>query len=346
MNLILGIVCLVSQAQVQQDSSHLPLPHSAPFDSAYYRSYVRKVTGRVFLSRKYTSLSIAEPGGTLKYRPNTPPNIGIGVTYRVLTLNVAAGLGFFTPSDNGKTHSLDLQSHLYFRKVSVDLFGQFYHGYYLPNSAFSGKPDLDYTRPDLHVSFVGASAYYVFNYRRFSYRASLVEDEWQTHSAGSPLLGFEVYYGALGADSALAPSLIAADSSGRFIHAAHFFKTGPGVGYAYTLVWNRHYFLTGGATLAGALGYTREYGVGQYDRFGFTPNVAYRAAVGYNGSLWNVNVSWVNSQAFFTGANAASAYQVKTGLYRLTVARRFGLNARTRRKINAIPQKVKDAITP
>ena len=54
----------------------------ADFDSTYYQSYYKDVTARAFVAHKYTRLILIEPGGTLKYRPNTPPNIGIGATYR------------------------------------------------------------------------------------------------------------------------------------------------------------------------------------------------------------------------------------------------------------------------
>jgi hypothetical protein len=316
------------------------------FDSTYYTSYYKDVTARVFGARKYTRLLISEPGGTLKYRPNTPPNIGIGATYRFLTLNLAAGLGFFAPpSTKGKTHYLDLQTHFYWRTLSVDLFGQFYRGYYIPNGSFPGQVQ-DYARPDVHVTFVGAAGYYVFNFRHFSYRSSLIQDEWQQHSAGSILAGWGIYYGAIRGDSALAPTLIHADSTGQAIHGAHFFEMGPGIGYAYTLVWKRHYFLTGGVTLAGNIGYTREYGDIAYNRFGFTPNITYRAAAGYNGSVWGASVSWVNNQSSVAGVYSTQDYRVKTGVYQLTLARRLGLSVRARRKLNALPQKVKDAVTP
>ena len=349
---MIGVYLLPSPgwAQTKQaligDSAVFTVRPRAAFDSTYYESFYKEVTARVFISRKYTRLLISEPSGILKYRPNTPPNIGIGATYRFLTINLSAGLGFFAPpGDKGKTHNLDLQTHFYWRTLSVDLFGQFYRGLYIPNGSFDGQQQ-DYSRPDVKVTYVGAAAYYVTNFRHFSNRAFMIQNDWQQRSAGSLLVGWGVYYGAIRADSALAPSQIHGDSTGRDIHGTHFFQMGPGIGYAYTLVWKRHYFLTGQATLAGDLGYTREYGNGDFNHFGFTPIVNYRVGAGYNGSVWAINAGWVNNQSSVSAAGSTQAYRVKTGIYQLTVNKRFGLNARTRRKLNAIPQKVKDAITP
>ena len=318
---------------------------NAHFDSSYYHSYPRELTGRVYWAHKLNTFLLDEPAGTLKYKPNTPPNIGIGATYGYFSLNISAGLGFFAPpGDKGKTHYFDFQAHFYWRTMSVDLFGQFYRGYYLSNGSYPGQ-QADYARPDMKVNFIGAAAYYVVNFRHFSNRAYAVQDEWQERSAGSLLLGTGIYYGAIKGDSALAPSAVHADSTGYNIHGAHFFMLGPGIGYAYTFVYKRHYFLTGGATVAAGLGYTREYGNGDFNRLGVTPILTYRLAAGYNSAYWGVGGSWVYNRTAVSGEQGHDAYLVRSGLYQITLSHRFGLNARTRKTLNSI-EKVKNSITP
>ena len=359
-NTIAGLMffCLLpfrGRSQTPADTSRHPapldslLPHFMRrplYDTAYYRLYPRDVTFRIYTSRKYTRLLISEPEGTLKYRPNTPPNVGIGATYSFLTINLAAGLGFFAPTqDKGKTHYLDLQTHGYFPKLSVDLFGQFYRGYYISDHSFPGQTE-DYYRPDLKVAFVGAAAYYILNAKHFSLASSMSQSEWQQHSAGSLLLGWEVYYGSIRGDSALAPGMIPGDSSSRQINGVHFFEMGPGVGYAYTFVYKRHYFFTGGVTVSGAVGYNREYGMSTYDRVGIVPNVTYRASTGYNGNVWSAGAYWINNQEAASGTLAYESYKVKNGVFGVTLARRFKLTPRIRKKLDNIPQKVQNAITP
>ncbi len=328
------------------DSLYFTTKHGAAFDSSYFKTFPKTLTARAFISRKYNRLLLSEPGGTLTFRPNTPPNIGLGATYRFITINLSAGLGFFAPNEKGKTHFFDFQSHIYWRTMTVDVFAQFYRGYYIAAGSFNKQQDTAYLRPDIKVNVMGAAAYYVFNFKHFSFRSSLIQDEWQQKSAGSLLGGWATYYGTVAADSVLAPKSIPADSTGRNIHGAHFLEMGPGIGYVYTYVWRKHYYLTGNATIQAALGYTREYGTGIYNRFGITPNLIYRAAAGYNGNVWGVNVSWVNSQIAVKGTNFNEAYRVKSGIYQLTLSRHFGLSAKTRRKMNAVQDKVKEVVIP
>ena len=328
------------------DSNYFQINPKSAFDSSYYETFPKNITLRAFVSRKYNRLLVSEPAGILTYRPNTPPSLGLGATYRFITLNLSAGLGFFDPKEKGKTHYFDFQSHLYWRTVTVDVFGQFYHGYYISPKSLNNGQDSSYVRPDLRVDLMGIAGNYVFNFRRFSYRSSLVQDEWQKKSAGSLLAGWAVYYGIVKGDSTIAPKSISGDSTGRNINGSHFFEMGPSIGYVYTLVFKEHYFVTANATLQGSLGYTREYGNGISDRIGLTPNVSYKAAAGYNGSVWCVNVSWLNNQVAVIGVNSNEAYRVKSGIYQLTVSRHLGLSARTRRKMNAVQDKIKDVITP
>jgi hypothetical protein len=341
-------LCLRAQSKPVSplDSNYFQINQKSAFDSSYYKTFPKNLTIRAFISRKYNRLLVSEPAGILTYRPNTPPNLGLGVTYRFITLNLSAGLGFFDPQEKGKTHYFDLQSHLYWRTVTVDVFGQFYRGYYISPKSLNKQQDSNYVRPDVKVNLVGIAANYVFNFRRFSYRSSLVQDEWQQKSAGSLLAGWATYYGNVLGDSSIAPKSITSDSSGKAIHGAHFFEMGPSLGYVYTLVFKEHYFLTANASLQAALGYTREYGNGIYNRFGVTPNITYRAVAGYNGGVWGVNVSWLNNQVAVIGVNSNEAYRVKSGIYQFTVSRHFGLSAKVRRKMNAVQDKIKGVITP
>lgn len=334
------------QAMLGDSAVFIVKQKHATYDSSYYASYPHKLTARLYWAHKLNTFLLDEPGGTLKYKPNTPPSLGIGATYGYFSVNLSASLGFFAPpGDKGKTHYFDLQAHFYWRTLSVDLIGQFYRGYYLSNGSFPGQTS-DYARPDIRTAFVGASAYYVANFRHFSNRAFVVQDEWQQKSAGSLLLGCGIYYGAIRGDSALAPSMVHADSTSYDIHGAHFVMLGPGVGYAYTFVLKRHYFATGGVTAAAGLGYTREYGDGDFSRLGINPILTYKLAGGYNGAIWGAGVSWVYNRMSVSGIQGHDAYLVRNGLYMITLSHRFGLSARTRKKLNDIPQKVKDAITP
>src|SRR5690606_25180155 len=82
-----------------------------PPDSAFIATYADFLTTRVYLSQKYTSIAM---GGSseypdFRYRPNTSLNMGIGVTYHSLSLNLALGIpGINNEAAKGETKYLDL----------------------------------------------------------------------------------------------------------------------------------------------------------------------------------------------------------------------------------------------
>ncbi|MFT4032039.1 MAG: DUF4421 domain-containing protein [Siphonobacter sp.] len=292
-------------------------------DTSYISTYNGQLTGRVYLSQKYSSLRLYNGSTRVIYRPNTTLNLGVGATYQSLTLNLAYGFPFLNQNDaKGKTKYLDLQSHLYGRKWVYDLYGQFYRGYYLSTPyipLFTTSSGEYYKRPDIYLRMVGLSSYHLFNGHRFSYRAALVQNEWQKKSAGSWMTGAEVYYGSIGADSTLIPMTYQPQTE---IRRVHFFKIGPGVGYAYSWVLNRHFFATASLTGNLNINITKEYIADEkLNRVNVRPNLNYRAVIGYNSQLWNVSLSLVNSDVVLSGETLTN-YLIRTGNYRLNVARR------------------------
>jgi len=208
-------------------------------DSAYYKIYNRQITGRLILSHKFTGLRILRGDERFKYRPVTTYNAGIGFTYEWLTVNLGYGIGWINPNtDRDNTRSLDLQFHAYGRRIIVDALGQFYKGYRL-----SGTEEV---RKDIRANAVGATAQYLLNADRFSYRAAFLQSEWQQRSAGSWLLGFNMYGGNVRSDSAIVPRA----NGEPAVERTTFFQTGPSAGYAYSYVYKKHFFATASASLS------------------------------------------------------------------------------------------------
>lgn len=292
-------------------------------DTAYISSYENQLTTRAYLSRKYSRLLIKTPQRKIAFHPNTSLNLGIGATYESLTLNLAYGFSFLNPDHGqGETKYLDLQSHIYNRNWVADFYGQFYKGYYLTSKDLAANiPETYYQRPDMYVRMGGLSYYRLSNGSRFSYRASMVQNEWQKKSAGTWLYGGEAFYGVMGGDSTLAPTNYIDDYEVRKIR---FFKFGPGGGYAYTWVLGRHFFATGSLTANLNASISSEY-VGNESgkvKFNVRPNLNYRASVGYNSEKWMVKLSLVQSDVSVTGISSTE-YLIRTGNYRFTYTRRF-----------------------
>lgn len=294
-------------------------------DTTYYLFFPGSITGRLFSSQKYTrfTLESSDVKG-LNYKPNTTFNLGAGATYHNFTLNLAYGFGFVNPDQQkGKTKYLDLQGHFYLPKWATDFEGQLYKGYHLSPEGFAANSGKYYYRGDTKVALFGISQYRIFNYKRFSYRAAFMQNEWQKKSAGTFLAGAEFYYGQVKSDSSLIPPSLQEKSGVGNLRKINYFSIGPGIGYAYTLVLFHHIFFTG--SLTGDLNFSFANAHLQSSSspyFSVNPVTRFRIAGGYNGRSWNVSANWIADNLPFRGSDQMH-YHFNTGNYRVIIAKRF-----------------------
>ena len=314
-------------------------------DSSYYKTYRSELTMRIFLSRKYTVISYIppSPAADFQYRANTSLDLGMAATYHAFTLGISFGVEKFNPDEvKGNTKYLDLQGHFYNRRWNIDLLGEFYKGYYLTPKGKAAMPGEEYyKRQDIGLSLVGLAFYRCLNEREFSYQAGLVHNEWQKKSAGSFLLGGEIYYGAIYGDSTLIPTVLDRSAASLVINKSHFFIFGPGIGYAYTLVIKEHFFMLGSANLGLAFRYSQEISSSRdlyYKRFGFNPNLIVHAGIGYNSDKWCMSFLWVDATILSRGERTDYYYKTNAGNYRIVYARRFALGKKTKKILEPIPQ--------
>lgn len=317
-------VCIIILVTFQ---SHCSAQASRGNDTTYYIFFPESLLGRFYLSQKHTSFKIkSKDAKDLAYLPNTNLNLGIGATWHNISLNLALGFGFLNNDDDkGKTKYIDLQAHLFKPKWVTDFYGQFYKGYHLNPKGFAAKPgESYYYRPDINVTLIGIGQYYIFNSTRFSYRAALIQNEWQKKSAGTFLVGAEAFYGVLNGDSALVPKSIENQYPQKGIHRVDHLSVGPGAGYAYTFVIAHHIFLTGSLTGNLNLCYANE---SDYDthKNNFSLNVvpAVKAAAGYNSRNWIISVQYMGNELPFKGATDENKYSIQTGNYRFIISKRF-----------------------
>ena len=182
-------------------------------DTTYYETFPEKTTVRLYLSKKYVHLNFPSGGSAedLEYKANPKLNLGAGITIKNLSINFFNGFSFLNPNtdEKGKTSGFNFQVHLYPRKWSIDLLYVAPKGYHLEPKGTAGAPaDKYYYREDLKTTFFGVSAYQVPNKKRFSYRAALLQTEWQKKSAGSFIYGGEIHHGTVQGDSAIVPALL------------------------------------------------------------------------------------------------------------------------------------------
>jgi hypothetical protein len=312
----------------------------------YYTSFEEQITTRLYLAKKYTSLILdGEPDiQSLRYRPNSLTTMGVNASYKSLSLSLGTGFGFLNPNkdEKGKTRSFDFQTHLYTQDWVTDIYAQFYKGYYLSTGGPAGTADKNYyKRPDIKVNLIGASVYRLLNGERFSYRAGFLQNEWQKKSAGSVLLGAEIYYGSMKGDSALVPSHLNSFYPQQGIHRVRLIELGPGAGYAYTAVWNEDLFLTGSATINADISMVKESSAsGSLNRTSVSPNATLRAVAGYNSEEWAFTISWLHNATNAKGKSSNYEYGIKTGDFRITIAKRFTPGNKLKGKLGTIIEKI------
>ena len=306
-------------------------------DTVYIDSYKNQLTTRIYASKKYTQLKIRDidKGATLNYNPNDRTNLGFGATYGAFTLNIGINFPFINHDDDefGKTDYLDLQSHILFRKLAAEVYYSTTKGYYIsnPDKILSGYKDSDKypQRRDFLSIDLGATAYYIFNHQRFSYRAAFNQDERQKKSAGSFLAGAAVFNTAFQGDSVLIPyNVDPADFFGSVrLKRSRFANASICGGYAYNLIFLKRVFITASLIAGPGIGYTKIYteeddvnGMKSYE-FAFVYTA--RMGAGYNGKRVYVGLSYVNTNVRSGTAVPDTRYIFNRGNIRINIAYRI-----------------------
>jgi hypothetical protein len=306
-------------------------------DTTYYVNFRKLLTSRVYVSRKYTSLFVRgiNDGSRMALEPNSTLNLGVGATYNDFTLNLAYGFNFLNANrDEVDTRYLDLQAHIYPKNWVIDLFGQFYDGFFL--SSYDG-PLTDVTSrlafPDMEVRKFGANVQYLFNGEKLSLKAAFLQSAWQKKSAGSFVTGIEFYVGSANDDNDILGELIPEPLSFKRVN---FFEFGPNLGYVHTFVIAKHFFITGMVSGNIGLGNTTISSDGQREgQWGINPNYFLRGFVGYNGPLWSINANYVHNNVRIEEArNFVTDF--RTGNYRINFVYRFNVGPKLKNYLDYV----------
>lgn len=308
-------------------------------DTNYVVSYLDHLTTRVYASQKSAELSFRDErlDENLIYRPNSANILGVGFNYGIIGLNIGFNLPFVNNDDDkyGVTEYLDLQTHIYLRTLTLDFYLQRYKGFHLttPEGWIVDWPDRDTLpkRPDIQSISVGLNGQYLFNHKRFSYRAPFLQNEWQKKSSGSFLAGGNIFYVDTKGDSSFIPSGVVDTSFFDGLHFSQYRIINGGViaGYAHTFVAKQHFFLTlslvGGLSAGGSWVYTSE--VGEVDKSGISVagNLTGRAAIGYNSRKFFVGISYLGIFVRNQSPVPRTWLGYDTGMFRFNIAYRFRL---------------------
>lgn len=316
----------------------------AQYDSTYIGEYEGFLIGRFLVNRKYTAITVKSDIGNynVRYRPNKTFSIGLGATYKFLTLNL--GVGVVQPDQKkGDTRNLDFQIHKFGRKFATDAVLQFYKGFYIPQGRYALGSAEYYLRPDIKVNTIGLVHQYIFNHRKFSYRAAFQQSEVQKKSAGSLTAGLELFMGKFQGDSTIFPAVLRLTSS-ESLHRMKFIEFGPNAGYIYTWVYGK-YFITAGGSVSLNIGINKFYEKDSEAKYtAFSANSVIRFSTGYNAGKWGVNLLFI-SRALNLPEFENRSILFNAGNIRMNFVYRFWPNKHTRkllRGIDKVDQKLKE----
>ena len=299
----------------------------AKYDSNYILNYPEKFWLRILASQNYASLNLpsAVNGHDLHYHANPKLNVGIGGSYKNISLNLTLGVGYLNNDDIGKTKGLDFQFHCTPYKWEIDLLTSFHKGNYLsPKGYLSANPEKYYYRPDVKLNLIGIAVYRVANPQRFSPGAALTQTVWQIKSAGSFLYGGEANYGLLKGDSSVFPANSIQDISSKKINKIEFMNAGVGIGYAYTLVIEKHYFISGSIIANVDLNRTTEDALqGNKTKTNIGASTIYKGAIGYNSDTWSISGNVSGNALTANHVYSSKDYIYNSGNFRLAIAKKI-----------------------
>lgn len=150
------------------------------------------------------------------------------------------------------------------------------------------------------------------------------------------MIGLELYYGLTKADSAFVPTALQDNYKQHGISKMQYMSAGPGIGYAYTLVVARHFYVLAGVTSALSLIFLKEWNMeAATNTQRISPNFSIRGGIGYNSTRLNISATAVNNSIHMEGHGP---YALRTGNIRFNIAYRFAASAKlekTWRYLNA-----------
>ncbi|HPE56443.1 MAG TPA: DUF4421 domain-containing protein [Bacteroidales bacterium] len=314
---------------------------SEDHDSSYIESYQNQLTTRLYSSRKYTNFTLKDrsENASLDYRPNPQLNLGFGISYSAFTLNLGFNFPFINDDDDkyGNTDYMDLQTHILTPKLTIEFYFSITKGYHIANpderlSDYQSSQGLP-QRPDILTINIGAQGYYIFNSKKFSYRAAFNQDERQIKSAGSLLAGPALYSNYIQGDSSFIPLQINPPGffDGYRLKSSRYTRVAAGGGYAHNFIYKKSFFLTLSMILGVGGGFMKineeDITLGAKNNFDVSLIYTFRAAAGYNSRKFFAGVTYVNTAQNTPTPIKRAIYIFDAGNLRFNIAYRFQFKA-------------------
>ena len=301
------------------------------YDTTYVESYRDSLSVYIRTLNKNNELSIETNKGEIRFKPNSNTKFGIGFNYKRIGLAFSLfDIGKKDEDIYGKTKQVDILLNIYGRKIVFDIFLQTYKGYHVANPKILDKDwtsDDSYPYiPSMQTISIGSGLNYIWNNKKFSYRAAFNQTERQKKSAGSLILGTIFSLNYFRADTSIIPSVIKNNIAPENRYkASGIINFGLSVGYTYTYVFREQYFVTLSIVPGIALQFKSvQTDNSKYNNFklAFAGISQIRAAIGSNNSLYFGGISIVGYQ-FSLNSDKRADINFKQGRVKLSFGRRF-----------------------
>lgn len=218
-------------------------------DSTYVRLFPQKWTIRPFLLTRTIKLELENPvqkALRVSYTPNTTLQAGLFIAYK----RTGIGGSIAIPGIDrqrwkyGKSNYFDMELNFYSRRVVAELGYFNYKGFYNDNVAqldTSWREGMPYPqRSDIQLVGGKLNLIYIFNYSKYSLKASFQQLEQQKRSAGSFLAQWSVNYSMVRSDSGLIPPIMLEQMTNQAqISSGKFTGISFAPGYGHVFKWKR-----------------------------------------------------------------------------------------------------------
>ncbi len=304
------------------------------YSSNYFDDYSNMLGLFIQAKQKKSWFKITNPvtNDVIDYSPKNQVYMGLGFHYKLIGNGLSLNFGFlqYDKDEKDKTSRLDMHVNVIFKKLVYDFDLRYYKNFSLknPEDVFPDSINIgqEYIRPDIQTAFLGVGAVYVFNYDKFSYRAAFTQTAIQKKSAGSFMLGSQIFLQGLKGDSSIFPS------NSKFsnlplvtIHSSLYI--GLKMAYAYNFIIKKHFFVA--LTLASALEFGKS--VSELEDGEVFPHykpilhLQPRASIGLNKPKWYVGASY-NRDTFLDLSSSEYkelVYSFRSENFRLFFGMRF-----------------------
>ena len=214
----------------------------------YFTEYPKLLALQIFTQTRTNKIDVVHDNDALHLRPNGMTNIGMGASWHGIAINLSFGM----PKTGGrvekygKTKKFDIQFSSMMSRFYFDGFLNSYKGYYNKNPEDFVEWNKNYfpQLPDLKVSAIGASGLYIFNYKKYSYKAAYKRTAVQHKSAGSFALGIYGNFDDVNSSNGFIPEDFPDSVKNNFdLKGFSNLAVGISFGYMYTFVLWKNVFL-------------------------------------------------------------------------------------------------------